>query len=386
MRTTFLNLIFLFAIVGCKQPTINKVQQAVEAQAKLLVDSDLIVNKYLLLYELAINDFNHIYRIQASDCPADFKFGYPSKIIKYKDKYLCFIELDDSPMSADEMIEASGYSGNLVQEGGGGVSWILVVSKLGEKRILIDLSLLEGWGTYFDITELWPYFSGYVKGCPMQMGIMSHDVELNDSYLSCNVDSIKRNLFWNENQRTTMVKNIYGQMYLKNNTDSTICLSSNTKRHYAVVNGQDSLYLSLCDSLPITLGPNEKRILEYESLPRQDGFFRNLALNEDSWGYFYNLFCRSTYSLINVNGKDSQTKVMFHDIGNYGFNVSTMPPSILFQILNHDIYDKKDGEMSRFRFWSDKWDAMSDTDRKRLSDDADERYQRNVNQIRNKSK
>ena len=39
MRTTFLNLILLFVIVGCKQPTINKVQQAVEAQAKLLVDS-----------------------------------------------------------------------------------------------------------------------------------------------------------------------------------------------------------------------------------------------------------------------------------------------------------------------------------------------------------
>lgn len=49
MRTTFLNLIFLFAIVGCKQPAINKVQQAVEAQAKLFVDSGLIVNEYVIL-------------------------------------------------------------------------------------------------------------------------------------------------------------------------------------------------------------------------------------------------------------------------------------------------------------------------------------------------
>lgn len=54
-------------------------------------------------------------------------------------------------------------------------------------------------------------------------------------------------------------------------------------------------------------------------------------------------------------------------------------PSIHFQILNHGIYDKKYGEMSRFRFWSDKWDAMSNTDKQRLSDDADERFQRNVN-------
>ena len=72
------------------------------------------------------------------------------------------------------------------------------------------------------------------------MGVMSHDVELSDSYLSCNVDSIKRNLLWNENQNTTMIKNVYGQMYLKNNTDSVVYLSSSTKKHYAVVDGQDS--------------------------------------------------------------------------------------------------------------------------------------------------
>ena len=143
-------------------------------------------------------------------------------------------------MSAKEMIEASSYSGNLVVEGDGGKSWLLVVSKLGEKKILIDTSLFRGWGTYFNITELWPYFSGYVKGCPVQMGVMSHDVELSDSYLSCNVDSIKRNLLWNENQNTTMIKNVYGQMYLKNNTDSVVYLSSSTKKHYAVVDGQDS--------------------------------------------------------------------------------------------------------------------------------------------------
>ena len=72
---------------------------------------------------------------------------------------------------------------------------------------------------------------------------------------------------------------------------------------------------------------------------------------------------------------------MFHDIDNYGFNVSMTSPSIQFQILNHGIYDKKYGEMSRFRFWSDKWGAMNNADKQRLSDDADERFQRNVNQV-----
>lgn len=170
MRTTFLNLILLFVIVGCKQPTINKVQQAVEAQAKLLVDSGLIANEYVVLYELAINDSNHIYSIQAADCPADLKFEYPSKIIKYKDKYLCFIELDEAPMSAKEMIEASSYSGNLVVEGDGGKSWLLVVSKLGEKKILIDTSLFRGWGTYFNITGIVAIFFGICERMPSTDG------------------------------------------------------------------------------------------------------------------------------------------------------------------------------------------------------------------------
>ena len=72
-------------MVGCAQPTLDKVQQTVKKQASLLVDSGLIVNKYVILYELAINDSNHIYQIQASDCPA-WGFDYPSKIVQYKDR------------------------------------------------------------------------------------------------------------------------------------------------------------------------------------------------------------------------------------------------------------------------------------------------------------
>lgn len=161
-------------MVGCAQPTLNKVQQSVEKQAGLLVDSGLIVNKYVILYELAINDSNHIYRIQASDYPA-WGLDYPSKIVQYKDRYFCFIELDEFPMSTEEMIEQTGYSGNLLSEGGGGETWILVVSKRGEKKKLIDISLLEpGWVTYFNIKELWPYFSGYVKGgrCRWELSLM----------------------------------------------------------------------------------------------------------------------------------------------------------------------------------------------------------------------
>ena len=42
--------------------------------------------------------------------------------------------------------------------------------------------------------------------------------------------------------------------------------------------------------------------------------------------------------------------------------------------------------MSRFRFWSDKWGAMNNADKQRLSDDADERFQRNMNLVKDNSK
>ncbi|WP_289752380.1 Imm65 family immunity protein [Bacteroides acidifaciens] len=383
MRNIFFNLMFLFVMVGCTQPTLNKVQQMVEKQAGLLVDSGLIVNKYVILYELAINDSNHIYQIQASDCPA-WGLDYPSKIVQYKDKYFCFIELDEFPMSTDVMIEQTGYSGNLNMEGGGGETWILVVSKRGEKKKLIDISLLEpGWVTYFNIKELWPYFSGYVKGGKVQMGVISHDVELNDFSLHCNVDSLEQKLLWDEEREWTMIKEIYGEMYFKNNTDSTVSVSSETIRHYAVVNNHDSLYLSLCDSLPIILEPNEYKIIKYKTLPHQECFFKNIALEKDSWGYLYNLFCNSTYCLLDVAGENMQNKIMFHDIGNYGFDVSNHR-GIYLRILNHGIYDKKGTDTFRFRFWVDKWDITDDAEKERIWNESEKNFERNVERIRNR--
>lgn len=382
MRNTFFYLIFLFVMVGCMQPTFDKVQQTVKKQASLLVDSGLIVNKYVILYELAINDSNHIYQIQASDCPA-WGFDYPSKIVQYKDRYLCFIELDEFPMSAEEMIEQTGYSGNLSREGGGGESWILVVSKCGEKKKLIEISLLEpGWVTYFNIKELWPYFSGYVKEEPVQMGIISHDVELDNFSSYYNADSIKQKIFWDEISKSTLIKEIIGEMYLKNNTDSTICIPLDSMKHYAVVNNHDSLYLSLLDSLPIILGPDEYKITKYKTFPNQECFFKNIASEKDCWRYLYNLFCNSTYCLLDIGGENVKRKIMFCDVDNYGFKLSARYGyGVALRILNHGIYDKNDMGIINSRFWDDKWEATEDAEKERIWNEAEENFERNAERV-----
>lgn len=225
---------------------------------------------------------------------------------------------------------------------------------------------------------LWNYghiCRGNVENYPVQMGMVSHDVQLERCPgFSLNVDSIRRELFdWNG----VRIKGVYGQMYLRNNTTSAVCLSSSTKEHYAVVNGRDSLYLSLCDSLPIVLKPLERRIVEYRSLSGQTDsfFFEHLVSEKNPWEYFYNLFCRSTYCLIEVNGEELKTKVMFHDIGNYGFEVTCeqFGKESLFRILNHGINDKDDRIARNTKFWWAEWNNRSETDRQKILDAVDKK-------------
>ncbi|WP_291592698.1 Imm65 family immunity protein [Bacteroides sp.] len=348
MKITNLYVFLLFAIVGCKQSPLSQVQQVVEAQTKLLVDSGYIENKYVVLYELGISDSNHIYSVADSEFPVDATLELPSKIVKYKDKYLCFVELDEPEMLIDEMEKNAHYYGNPMVDTKYLVKFLIGVSKSGQKKVLIGAP--SGEDTHFyDITELWPYFSGYVEDCPVQMGIVSHDARIYSGQ-TFNVDSIRQQLL-------AGTKNIYGEMYLKNNTDSVVCLSSSTKKHYAIINNQDTLYLSLCDSLPITLGPHESTVIQYESIPNRK-FYKKMALEKDPWGYFYNLFCESTYSFMKINQEDLKTRVMFWGSTYfYGFEVTNEEGERLFHILNHGIYDKEERRMRNTKFW---WDKLTD--------------------------
>lgn len=117
MRKRTLYVILLFAIVGCVKHPLSKVQQMVETQVKLLVDSGCIRNQYVVLCELVFNDSYHIYIIADSEFPMDvIPLEIPSKIVPYKDKYLCFIEWDEPEMSVNKMKEITGYAGNPVKD------------------------------------------------------------------------------------------------------------------------------------------------------------------------------------------------------------------------------------------------------------------------------
>lgn len=329
----------MFAIAGCARSPLSKVQQEVETQVQLLIDSGYVQNKYVVLYELVINDSNHIYMIADSEFPVEANLELPSKITKYKDKYLCFVELDEPEMSVKEMEKITDYSGNPIVETDYTFKWLFAVSKFGEKKVLVNF--VKDGRYFFEYKELLPYFLGYVEDCPVQMGVISHDIRIYPRQ-TFNVDSVKHQLLGS-------VRNIYGKIYLKNNTDSVVCLSSDTQKHYAVISNQDSLYLSLCDSLPIILEPHESKIIEYESISNAR-FFNNLASEEEPWDYLYNLFCDSTYCLMKINRKDLKTRVMFLDSTD-GFKVINEEGEQVFSLLKHNIYDKEERRIRNTKYW-----------------------------------
>lgn len=344
MKKKLFYVVILFALVGCTRSPLSKVQQEVEAQVRLLIDSGLIQNKYVVLYEHTDNGSSHIYRISDSEFPVDnATLELPSKIVSYKDKYLCFIELDEPEMSFDELKKITCYSGNPMIETEHTYKWFLAVSEQGQESKLVDFDWEKK--SYLDYTELWPHFSGYSEDCPVQMGVVFHDIETySRPSFTLNVDSVRQQLL------SYYIKSIYGRVYLKNNTDSVVSLSSSTKKHYAVINNRDSLYLSLCDSLPIILGPHERKEIRYVSIPSQQSFFERLSKEEDPWEYFYNLFCKSTYCLMKINHKDLVTRVMFLDCA-CGFEVTTEKGESLFRLLKHGIYDKDERIERNVKLW-----------------------------------
>lgn len=221
----------------------------------------------------------------------------------------------------------------------------MVVSEQGEKKILVDYpdeNVNEE--PYLDNRELWPYVSGYVKDWPVQMGVISHNIEIYPHpYLPLNVDSIRHELFAD-------IKSVYGEMYLKNNTDSTVYLSSDTDKHYVIANQGYSLYFSLCDSLPIVLKPHQSKEIRYRSIPLQGHFFKNLVAKEHPWENFSNLFSESTYCLLKINQEDLKIRVMNFYVPSE-FKVTAGKDDYLLRILPPGIYDKEAREKRNVKFW-----------------------------------
>lgn len=336
-------MVFLFICSCCTLSSVDRVQQAIETQAKMLVDSGIIEHKYVVFTDYLFTDSHRIYLIGDASCPLDFVFfGCPSKIVKYKDKFLCFANHDKPEIGIDEVKKITSYSGNPLNDCFNSLKWAMVVSNQGEVKKIIDCNDPPS-GYFFTWADLWPYCYGYESHCPVQMFFDSHNIRVDLlNSISYNVDSLSLRQRLLED-----MSYVYGKIFLKNNTDSVVCLSSDIKKHCAIVNGQDTLYLSLSDSLPIVLEPHSDTFCSYQSIPNKH-FFKMLSLEKDPWGDFYRLFSNSAYSLMDINQQKRVTRIMHMD--GMWFDVHDEYNSNLFLIMGPDM--KRDRNYPyKYRYW-----------------------------------
>ena len=111
-----------------------------------------------------------------------------------------------------------------------------------------------------------------------------------------------------------------------------------------------------------------------KSLPRQDVFFQNLIQEEEPWDYFYDLFCRSAYNLMKVNGEEKRFRVMYDDTNEQGFWVDVVRSSN-FWILKRGMYDRKYALKEGIEIWDEIWEKTSLEKRRIIDNDAEKNLQ-----------
>lgn len=313
-------LFFLLILLGgCMSPStsLEEIHQRVAAQIALLVDSGYLQNQYVEVIETASNDSSVIYRIRVSDSAGSCTDELPSRVIKYKDKYFCFIEQDEPEMSRTELFERgivadSTFQANSLDFDDG--FWLLALRKYENKHILVK-NRFEYSSYVTEYPELWPYLSGGSPfGKPLFMALDSHNIAVADSLLpqlnDLEVDSLKH-----------YIERFFGVIQLKNQTDSTIVLSNNDLNDlsYAVVNGADTLKFVLRDSLPIIIEPHRYSFPRFDSEPPYK-FLQKLP-KQDVWMSMYRLFCDSTFCFLKVNGASTNFRILHDDTNFFNYIV-----------------------------------------------------------------
>ena len=86
-------------------PSLEDIHQRVAKQVEVLIDSGYLLTTYIEIDEVFSTDSNSLYYIGESDSPGSDGAELPSRVIKYKERYLCFIELDEPEMSRTELFE-----------------------------------------------------------------------------------------------------------------------------------------------------------------------------------------------------------------------------------------------------------------------------------------
>lgn len=309
---------------GCTHRPNDFYQRAIDYVIPL-VDSGYIIGDYIHLYELAMNDSNSVYEISGMDSPFS-RPEFPSRIVKEKGKYFCFTELDEPELSVEQVYKLTNQC-NATFESSNLDLWFLGISKYEKDGVLIKDSTVRV--RLVEYSELWPYLSGgKPNGKGLFMCLSSHNLVLSGSD-TLNSDSLK---FY--------IGEVSGEINIYNRTDSAfVFFPDNQGRTYIVVNGTDTLELSIQESFPIEIAPYDSQTLHYVS-KKNKPFFQNLSINH-TWDALYRLLSDSTFCLLKTNGKNESIRLLHND---FRISSEVMGDSgkIIDELWNERVFDKEE--------------------------------------------
>ena len=339
--------VFVLTILGgciSPSPSFEDIHQRIARQVEMLIDSGYLHTTYIEIDEVFTTDSNSLYYISESNSPASDGAELPSRVIKYKERYLCFIKLGEPEMSRTELFERgfvldSNFCENLYLNRSS--DWILALRKYEDKHVLVKKS--PNYECLFERPELWSYYSGGTpQGRAALMGLCLHDIIVPSSYIpdlfDLEIDSLKN-----------YVERFSGEIFVRNQTDSVLLLSRNSTKStsYAVINGPDTLNLVLRDSLPIVIAPHDFKFLKYDSEPPHS-FLQRLP-DKDIWMSMYRLFSDSTICLLNINNTTQNFRIMHNDTRWVSYLRDSLSKRIRY-VYNKGVYDKEE-RARRFLKW-----------------------------------
>ena len=354
MRKIIYTLLFI-TLGSCilpNKPT-EDIKQRIARRVEMLLDSGYFASSpYIEIDEIVSNDSSVIYTFTKSDSPASSFAELPSKVIQLKGHYLCFIELDEPELSRTELWKQNVVRDSLFNENqllADSCYWLFACKKNEDQHALIKINIPQvvGLSDYhiplrYEIAELWPFFSGGKPyGKSALIVLTSYELIVNQQYANEFYD-LEVDKF---NQYTDT---IYGDIFVKNLTDSAMTLSDGTiKKQFAVLNGNDTLELKLTTDLPVTI-PSGKYIYLKYIIDRPYAFTQKLPTS-DTWMSMYRLLCDSTFCFLKINGVDQQYRLMHGDQG--GFNCMYTKQPWQARIFYNAGMENKEERTARFFKW-----------------------------------
>lgn len=308
MRIILLTLL-LALLGGCKSSPSKPVYERVADEVRMLIDSGYLQSPYVEIYEILSNDSSLIYTIGPSNSPASISAELPTRVLRYKDKYLCFIELYEKSMTRTELFEQgivkdSMFSMNEISYYVENL-WYLGMSKYSSDKTLMKYNPTSDNYCLNRFSRFWKYFSGEHprKDLPAVI-LISHDLLLSDCTHS-DIDSI----------RTSQIISVCGEIEINNNTDLAQVISFDSiRKPFYVVNGEDTLDLIIRNSFQtsIKVRPHDCEVLRYQSEPN-DAFFRRID-SDDVWMSLYRILSNSTFCNMRINSVVHNIRLLHNDL------------------------------------------------------------------------